>query len=358
MNKSGLSGVLIMVLLILLAIAGVVIIWGFAKTFVLSSSEDISTSSVIFSAVFDGYVSKYNEYETQLNVDMDINLVKIAGDLDSDKLRIIFEDKEGDRFERIIDVGFKLYEGKKVSVLFSDILSLSGGFDSRYIVKIYVYPIYVLESGKQKIGETPTILVRENNVFKSKTKSSSGAGSTPQIDNLWCGNADINRDGKVDSLDNKIMSDYYGVCFAPSSCLGLDMNGDGIVNSLDNDICSSLSWCSGADITRDGKVDTFDLQIMGIYFGKKCNLDNSFCDGSDLDGNNEGSIGDVTIFSEKFGDGVQNDVICEDGVNGNECCQNNDIDGDGKFDSDDLTALKDSLGRTGCSGSSAVCSYL
>ena len=338
-----------MILLILLAIAGVVIIWGFAKTFVLSSSEDISTSSVIFGAVFDGYVSKYNEYETnQLEWEMDINLVKIAGDLDSNKLKIVFEDKEGDKFEIIENVGFKLYEGKKVSILFidlsrdtKDVLSLSSSFNFNQTIKIYIYPIYVLESGKQKIGETPTILIRQENVFKSKTSSfSRGGSSTPPVDNNWCGNADINRDGKVDALDSNKMSVYYGEC-------SLVLN----------------NWCSLADINRDGGVDTLDLQVIGKYLNEdiECNAGNDNCENSNLNPDSDSivSIGDLTIFSDYFGDGAENRV-CDDDDNDEDnsrCCQNNDINGNTFFDSDDLTALKDSLGRTGCSGSSAVCSY-
>ena len=57
----------------------------------------------------------------------------------------------------------------------------------------------------------------------------------------WCNGADMDRDGDVDSGDLGLWQANY--------------------NPLGNPVCESLSWCHGADADKDGDVDSGDLGL-------------------------------------------------------------------------------------------------
>ncbi len=91
MGKRGLSDIVSTGLLILLAIAGVIIIWGVARTFFIGTGENINT---------DVFTSSFNIPADKVKIDRGIKYVSFslkrgAGKADITGLKIVLEDSEG-----------------------------------------------------------------------------------------------------------------------------------------------------------------------------------------------------------------------------------------------------------------------
>jgi len=71
--------------------------------------------------------------------------------------------------------------------------------------------------------------------------------------------------------------------------------------SVTGKVVSVSSWCGGADLNLDGFVNSEDLEIFNKNFGKGgCGLE-SWCEGCDIDKNGFVDIKDFDIFSSNYG---------------------------------------------------------
>lgn len=135
---------------------------------------------------------------------------------------------------------------------------------------------------------------------------------------LSCGNADINRDGTVDDGDLAIMSMYYrqNVEFCDSAsdiCRRADIIPDGSIDVGDLGVLATHmhetgcgeenSWCSGADINRDGQVNGSDTEILSGYYrydNEDCTLTADFCRNTDINNDRMIDVSDLGILATHF----------------------------------------------------------
>src|SRR3989344_7341457 len=203
MNKRGLSDIVVVVLLILLAIAGILLIWFFTRGFIMesfvnkevpyelagvsrvdpvssgsgsgggnprgfiSSSYDVEVVDLIEYRDFvysggsiNGYAQKY--------ADLNIKLNGLTG-ADLKSFKIILEDVTGKQLPFNNDASdFDVLENRNFRVNYDILKSMS------FIKKIFVFPIYQLADGSEKTGQYPVELERGKEGFDN-------------FNNDWCG---------------------------------------------------------------------------------------------------------------------------------------------------------------------------
>lgn len=80
---------------------------------------------------------------------------------------------------------------------------------------------------------------------------------------------------------------WYPTEIYTESCKNADLNGDNVIDVGDlgilgantgrKDCWVSNSWCNGADLNYDGKVDEQDNYILQGWYGKTCELPTEDC---------------------------------------------------------------------------------
>lgn len=71
----------------------------------------------------------------------------------------------------------------------------------------------------------------------------------PEEESLDCNGADINQDGKVDSLDYIIIKRNLGKT------------------------CSEPDWCENSDMNKDGIVSQSEVNFINSHLGESCTID-------------------------------------------------------------------------------------
>ncbi len=139
MNKRGLSGVVIAVLLILLAIVAIGIIWGFVNNFLQSSGEGLSA---------DSFNYNLNIEKAELIDDGDTLRVVVkrgSGGGEIGKLRIVVSNE--DESESVTtEIGLAVLEKRTFEIPISIIPE-----------KVEVYPVLIGEDGKERIGRIAAV---------------------------------------------------------------------------------------------------------------------------------------------------------------------------------------------------------
>lgn len=85
--------------------------------------------------------------------------------------------------------------------------------------------------------------------------------------------SDVNRDGVISLLDQKLVSENFGVV-NPTGKLALsDINQDGIIDSADLTLVTTqkgelVSRCEMADLNGNGTVDLEDFDILSPYYAQ------------------------------------------------------------------------------------------
>jgi len=75
-------------------------------------------------------------------------------------------------------------------------------------------------------------------------------------------------------------------------------------------------WCNGSDVNRDGKVNNVDEAILNSFSGQTNCVPNTWCNNSDINRNGEVNIGDSVLLENNFGK-TNCKNLCEQ--NGNKC---------------------------------------
>jgi hypothetical protein len=176
----------------------------------------------------------------------------------------------------------------------------------------------------------------------------------------------------------KVSITGYVVISNPTYCDGADLDKNGKVNDVDlllfnssygRTDCSSPSWCGGADIDQNRRVDFTDFSFFSQRYGNntclgvcsvsddcygtsvcisgKCRKEADWCDGTDLEG---GTRNGKVDSSDRY---LYNQVYAfnygrTDCNSGNSWCDLGDLNKDGKITLMDKTIFDSNYGRTDC----------
>ena len=157
--------------------------------------------------------------------------------------------------------------------------------------------------------------------------------------NNWCGNADLDRSGRVRAGDITKHKEMIEEC--KITCEDANLNSDGIVDDADYQIwqendgradCSSNNnWCDKADINKDSQVTVTDFSIWKAWKGTKCSID---CADADLNNDSVVDDADTQIIRDKM------NQICN---SDNNWCDNADLDRSGRVRAGDITKHKEMI---------------
>ena len=139
MNKRGISGILVTVLLVLLAIGALGIIWVILLSFINSGSESIDLSSNTLKVEVVENSLKYLPGDSlELLVRRDANLGNISG------VKVVIDSEGGNSYSVDANVNLDVLESKKI------IVPLNGKIDK--ITKVSVYPL-IANGKKLSVGK-------------------------------------------------------------------------------------------------------------------------------------------------------------------------------------------------------------
>ncbi len=139
MNKRGISGILVTVLLVLLAIGALGIIWVILLSFINSGSESIDLNSNTLKVEVVENSLKYLPGDSlELLVRRDANLGNISG------VKVVIDSEGGNSYSVDANVNLDVLESKKI------IVPLNGKIDK--ITKVSVYPL-ISNGKKSSVGK-------------------------------------------------------------------------------------------------------------------------------------------------------------------------------------------------------------
>ncbi|MEM3113415.1 MAG: LamG domain-containing protein [Candidatus Pacearchaeota archaeon] len=141
MDKKGISGIVVTVLLVLLAIGAIGILWAVVLTFIKSGTEDVDIgSNIIGIEIVENSLKYLPDNSIELVVKRDSTSANISG------IKIIVESETGQTYASNINLNIDPLEAKKINV------PLTGNIDK--ISKVSAYPF--LSSGtKTSVGKIP-----------------------------------------------------------------------------------------------------------------------------------------------------------------------------------------------------------
>lgn len=305
MQKKGVSETIEIILLILLVLAIIVIFWQFYTRMIRSSTEEINLD--IFSIDLRIKGGEISNSDLSINVKRQVG----AGNLLKARLLLLTEDNGQYIIDKQADIAE--LETKKVEITSDDFSKLKISYKN--LTEIQIAPIIGISSGNEKIG-----------MITDKHKIN------------WCNGADINRDGKVDQLDNatyNLQYPYHRGC---------------------QNIPTPNSWCNGIDVNRDNKIDNIDLELwQGCYCPLGWDANGVSCMGSNNNHHTYEECKNIDVSKDGKVDGAEVGLwqqnyaptynACEAK---NSWCERADINHDGLVDLKDLAIINANWGRTDC----------
>jgi len=247
MDKRGVSGVISAILLILLAIAAVIIVWGVIRGMVEKGAEDVDLSSLMVNmeieeATYDGT----NAY---------VRIKRGAGAGDVNKIKIVFTNESDATYINITTIGLRELETKGFNI--QDIWIKNA-------IKVEIYPVFII-NGKEKTGGLADSEELESGSAPPDCIDECSALQEPYCDGNLATTCQQNWDGDlcwewgtIDCGAQGKVCNYYGgwdIRCEEASCPDGTCE-EGEVCAAD---CSTETWCEdGVNNDEEGGIDCGD----------------------------------------------------------------------------------------------------